>query len=225
MATKAVKNRPRKPSPVIPRITKREQRAAVRSGWLDERVPEQELRQLVEDAERRTGAKIDFDAILPTIAKRVGWFRLTERFGGCDLEPAEIRDQARHTAEVVAELLDRLLHMHPTVEAAVGGYLWRLSEDHVITVRERLSPDLHRLRAALMAAEGDLRRTRVRSGPKRPSERNWALSEVYRVLREQSTPELGVTAARTLAADLLTLAEPSMSFPSDDKELRKAVGG
>jgi hypothetical protein len=204
-------------------MTKREIDASAIGRVLNEQVPDELLRKLLpvelgEDAVLR---------ILASVARAVGQYRFWQGGSVQNLQPQEIRDQARATAEIADELLTRLRHMHWEVKALVDADLYRINSDSMLTVANRLEPELLRLRTALERTATNLDKQELPKGRKRDVARNQALRTVFVALREAKRGEkrIGVETARSLAGDLLQLAEPAMPIPTDRDQLRVAMPG
>lgn len=193
-------------------LTKAEKLAAVTGGALDENIPANLIRKRLRDEARVT---FDTDALLPAIASRVAWCRGLQVPGGKGqpakakrMEPTEIASQAADTCAVIDELMTRLDKLHPDLRAHADELLWRAGGEFVHTLRDRIQPDVYRLRAAIEQA----RLTVVDAGSKRgPKASAWTTARdgLAGDLHQHSQPVLAAKAAKALAVDLLELCGQS----------------
>lgn len=200
----------------------REIAAAATGGALNEQIREGPLRALLAG---RPGIVIDVDRILPVVANAVGWCRLMFRLEESRLSRQQVAEQARETAAVAGELIERLAHAHPDIAAHVDAALWQTRRNHLVQLRYELTPVLAHLQAAFCAAQAQLQDDVARRGPRPESERNAALRRVYEAILAHSTPTMGLDDARALSANLLQAAEPGLAVPTDPRRLRRIMRG
>lgn len=181
-------------------LTRREKKAADLGGMLDDRIPEDAIRQRLANE----GREFDTDAVLAELARQCAEIRFIGRIEASDLEPREVVEQAQETAAVVAELLERLQHMHPDLDCRASEILFSSRQIGVHQLAERIKPDLYLLQAALMLAAGKIAKRPTRTGPKR---NQWTHSRdaLAGTLRTHSAPAIPKKDSRTLAAELLEL--------------------
>lgn len=207
-------------STYITRMTKREKNAASIGHVLNERMPNKVLQQL----QRLLPVGIDADTksrIMDAVVRAAGEYRFWQGGAVHNLEPQQVRDQAQSTVDVVDELLSRLRHMHWEVRALADADLYRLNQDTVTTVASRLEPELFRLRTALARTAANLNEQRLPKGRRPSAARDKALRAIFQAVC--SAKVMGVEQARSLAGQLLKLAEPTVQIPSDRDELRKVM--
>lgn len=184
-------------------LTRKEKAAADTGGWVDERIPHDLLRQRLMN---EGGREFDIDAILPKIAYQVGWVRMTQKHDAAHMEPKEIAQQAKETVAVIDELLSRLQHLHPHLAAEADYILFKARKEFVLSIKQRVQPDLYLLRASINQACGVIQKRPVKTGPKR---NGWMVARdaIAKLLREHSKPTIAAKTARALAVELLELCD------------------
>lgn len=214
--TPTKEDRPGKPGPKPPKRNKQrltklsaaEVKAAQSGGWLDERVPEDLIA-------RRLSSEPATDFGVPEIVrflgKRMGWIRLMANPEAARMEPKEVAQQARDTAAVIDELLDRRLRfMHPELQAMIDGVLFQAVNKHVLAIRQAIDPDLRHLHAAALMVARKLEATPGKTGPK-STERKRAMTALSEHLQANSRPPLAKRRAQALAADLIAICEDNQA--------------
>jgi len=181
----------------ITKLSRKEKEAAVSGGALDFRIPEENLRQRLQDEP----ATFDVDVVLDELAHHLAWARLTSAVA--HMKPGKVREQAEHTVAVIDELIMRLDNMHPGIACMVDESLYRIGGEFCVNLRDRMAPDLYRLRSALRSAILTMEAEPVRPGPK--GDRSALKATVAEILRANSEPSINAAEANALAADLLEL--------------------
>lgn len=185
----------------LTKITKREKQAAKSSGAMDERIPEDQIRRRLSD---EAGKTFEIDALLGAIANRIGWLRLTAEAEAARMKPSEIARQAADTIGVIDELLVRLRHLHPELQARAADALFRARGEFPSSIEQRIEPDLYRYRAALAHAARQIESAPAKRGP-RATAWHTARDGIAAALREHSTPPVPLKAAKAIAVELLEL--------------------
>lgn len=194
-------------------LTKKERRSTSRSGWVDETLPDKQIEQRLLD---EPGVIFDARSILDVLAYEVGLVRLLEQSEDSRLEPNEIAHQARQTADVIQELMERLEHMHFEIEAKVDATLVRSFGESVLQIREDLRPRLSRLMVLTRKVASEIERAPVRTGPKH-RQRDLAKAHLTAALRANSDPPVGARRASALASDVLAITGVSTGRSSPAK--------
>lgn len=183
----------------ITKLSRKEKAAAVSGGVLDLQVPESKLRQRLQDEP----ATFNIDTVLDEVAHHVAWARLTS--SAAHMKPGKVREQAEHTVAVIDELIVRLDKMHPAIASMVDESLYRVGGEFCVDLRDRMAPDLYRLRSALHSAIRTMEFEPVRPGPK--GGRSALRATVAKILRANSEPTINAAEAKALATDLLALCD------------------
>lgn len=183
----------------ITMLSEREKQAAVTSGALDLEIPDAAIRQRLEN-EPRT---FDTEAVLTELARKVAYERL--RQSRPRLKPSQISDQAAATVAVIDELVNRVNHMHPSLEAVVNEILMRTQGEFVYQLSDRIAPDLYGLRSGLNVAIQMNKNEPVPTGPK--GARKALKESVADILRRHSDPPISNLESKAVAVELLELCE------------------
>jgi hypothetical protein len=183
------------------KLTRQEIAASPQGGWIDERVPVEDVRQLLTREPRVT---FDTQSLLVDLGRIAGHARLMRDV--VRLERDQKAAQARETVAVIDELVQRLLHMDPHVEALATDLLYNAEKVSVLWVRQRIAPDLYLLRAALAGAATTIENKPSRTGP-RPTWWTRARDDLTQALLDRATPRLAKKAAKALAVEILALCE------------------
>lgn len=198
------------------KLSNREKAAADCGGIFDESMYDQKIIEYLSGID---GTDFNLEPILEKIGNRAGWFYLMQEYQ--DIVPKQKAKQARDTADVIVELLDRLEHMHPEVAAVADAMLWKANGEFALQMTRRISPDLLQMRAILIDTADTMDELSSSAGPKAKSERDRAYAEVLQTLKSNSQPSLRDADARIIAADLLQLC--GISTPTDDREQRRII--
>lgn len=159
------------------------------------------------------GVKIDADAVRAELSRWVGWYR---KETAETKSPKEQHSEAEAIAKKLLELSESFANpqgMHLDLRALVKENMRHLG----IAI-----PEFGRLAACVRNAGEQL--SPVRTGRRNNEARDNAIRAVFGSLRKHSTPTMGITEARSLAAQLVQEGT-EVTCPTDPKELRKIIGG
>lgn len=202
----------------LTKLAPKEKAAANTGGVLDESIPEQEI---IKYLNSKHDTVFDTALILETVANRAGWYRLMQERP--DIEPKARAQQARDTAAVIHELMDRLESMHPDVAAYADELLWRSDCELVCELAARINPDLLRLKLVLAKVADTMDSLPSKAGPKPKVDRDSAYTKTFQALKSHSHPALSDAKAREYAAELLRLC--SIETPTDESDQRRIIKG
>lgn len=185
-------------------LSRKEKLAAITGGMIDDSIP---VRAWAEHLRSEHRHSFNLDPIVASACMEIAIARGISVPGEPvpvvppRLEPAELRQQAREFAESVDSLLERIEHLHPELEMYANEAL-SPSLPLVYALRERLTPDLLRLRAAIAQAG-----QRIPMGKTGPKSTLWsdARDALARGLIAHSTPAMTADEARPVAEVLLEL--------------------
>lgn len=190
----------------LPLVTPVERAATVTGGAVDDRIPEEKIRRRLQD---EGAGRLDVAPILAVVARQAGQCRGFQNPGhkmpvtSVHLSPAEVSKQAELTCETIDALFDRLDTLHPDLGALANDALYLSRGEFLFQIKQRISPDLYRIRAAVQHAG----KVAGASGKPGPKHNPWmqARDQIAAALREHSRPSMSGKAAQGLAADLLEL--------------------
>lgn len=187
-------------------VTPIERQAAVTGGVVDDRVPEDTIRQRLAD---EAGIVFKVDQIIVELGRSAGRVRGFSVPGmgmmpPVRMERAEIVQQSQETIRTIDALIDRLANLHPDLDCWANDALVKSCGEFIETVMHRCQDDLYRLRAAIDHAGKVVERYPAKKGPK-PGPWSDAVKGMTDVLQAHSTPRLAAKSAKGLAVDLLSL--------------------
>jgi hypothetical protein len=189
----------------ITHLTAHERHAAANTGGYS-LLRDEEREAIARRLRNEAGIVFAVEIITRETEIQAGRIRMHAPIEAARLSPAEIALQGRTTAAVARELLARLTHMHPALDAFVSEHLYRATGGMILDPARRLAPELEAIAAALERAAADVDRWPVKTGPAR-RQRDTATEVLARTLREHSEPRISAKAADALARELLELAK------------------
>jgi hypothetical protein len=180
------------------------EKAAADSGGMVPRVSEATRKAL--EVRIRNEPKIPAAhaaAVLEAVEAHAGRIELFARSEGHRLSPAEIASQGRASAAAIREVLTRLDHMHPELDAHVTEAVYR-ARGAIVHPGDWLRPELVLLAAAFDRAAKIVDARPVKPGPI-PSHKATAIAELAETLRH-SLPKISKKDAVVLGRELIEIA-------------------
>jgi len=179
-------------------------------GWVDERISE----SAVSDAIRQNQLSIDAGEFMPWLAENVGSYRMWQ--AGSDSAPtaADELAHARRLVDDIASLETRISNLPPATDAHATYATLKARGEPLWELQERLSRDLHSLRAALSYAADRIEPySKSKGGRKRAVLRHDLLSAVAEKIRIMSNA--GASESLQCAADVLNACD--LKAPEDGR--------
>ncbi|QIK81750.1 hypothetical protein G7069_09180 [Lysobacter sp. HDW10] len=157
-------------------------------------------------------------ALLGGLIDHVGRYQMANAWLAARLTPTEIVAQARMTADIAADLADRIRYMEPNLAAHVSALGNRATKD--VAFAESGLEYLTRVQVYCMVAAQEIERMARKTVTNRTFHRDRLLAEVDAAISKQ-LPEMQTLKRCELAADLMACWGIEVS--QDVGELRKQI--
>lgn len=173
---------------------------------------EGKLRSFMQSEAKAAGATIDADAVLPILARWIGWYRLENAAS----KPSDQLADADEIVTLLTRLRDLMQPHNMSIEFRA----------HLQDGMRKLgvaAPDFVRL--SVLAADARDKMPRPKQGKQVGTEAKYrAIRETYDAIRANTVPPMGVQVAALLAAELVRDAVGT-KVPTGRDELREITQG